>query len=751
MNAYQSVFDILNPVQQELDATLWPNLTRDIELLETNLQEARREGRNLRIAIVGQMKAGKSSFLNAAFFGFDLLPKADTPMTAALTRIAYAEQPSAVVEFYSTDDWNGIKAKADEYLTQYKRVQQQLREESLEQSSPFARTASAVMEPSHEAINAQISEDLRAANEVVQQASQSGLRLEDYLGTRQVLSDIGSAREIAKALQNYVGVGGRFTPITKMTELYVDDARFKDIEVYDTPGFNDPVVSRGNATRSFLGQCDVVFLLSTLSQFFARSDLELVRAQLSAAGISNQAITLVGTQRDVALRQDQKIASLAREMVKQMPDAERPAATVAAMLFVLSERMKKHVHSTLDEHLKNPRIDEASQAILETLRKNDPVFISSWCWLLAENFANLNSDDREQLAALCRDTGYEFNEFTLRELSNIPTLRQQVVEQRQHKAKRLAEKERNLIEGSKVNVQNKLAELKTMLEKDVEKIASGNIARLQEQKQETEQRIRNGRSGLETVFNTAINGVRQAFGKLENEIHSISGQYNTIKSQKSTHTESYEVSISKWYKPWTWGDTKTCYREVVTVYADAQDAIDNLNRYANETQRKLQNTIQDVINLRELRQKVSQAAMSLFDTGSANFDFEDLRSQIDLSLSKVTVPKVDFGKKNYSQTIVSRFGGGRVSESDIDGLRRAQQDALASIMSDLETKAREMMKTLTDSLDRTGDTFVDSLISDLTMKADELTAAIKNKEISLKNKHAAIEAVGKTLAACTTV
>jgi tRNA U34 5-carboxymethylaminomethyl modifying GTPase MnmE/TrmE len=61
--------------------------------LDTNMRAAQEEGRNLRIAIVGQMKAGKSSFLNALLFPVDVLPKAATPMTAALTRIGYAEKP----------------------------------------------------------------------------------------------------------------------------------------------------------------------------------------------------------------------------------------------------------------------------------------------------------------------------------------------------------------------------------------------------------------------------------------------------------------------------------------------------------------------------------------------------------------------------------------------------------------------------------------------------------------------------------
>ena len=48
------------------------------------------ENRLLRIAIIGQVKAGKSSFLNTFLFdGEEVLPKAATPKTANLTIIRH--------------------------------------------------------------------------------------------------------------------------------------------------------------------------------------------------------------------------------------------------------------------------------------------------------------------------------------------------------------------------------------------------------------------------------------------------------------------------------------------------------------------------------------------------------------------------------------------------------------------------------------------------------------------------------------
>lgn len=58
------------------------------------------QGRVLRIGIIGRVKAGKSSMLNALLFnGNDILPKAATPMTAALTIMEYSENVSVEVDF----------------------------------------------------------------------------------------------------------------------------------------------------------------------------------------------------------------------------------------------------------------------------------------------------------------------------------------------------------------------------------------------------------------------------------------------------------------------------------------------------------------------------------------------------------------------------------------------------------------------------------------------------------------------------
>lgn len=63
------------------------------ENFELKIDDFFHENRKLNIGIIGQVKAGKSSFLNTLLFkGEEVLPKASTPKTATLTKMEYSEE-----------------------------------------------------------------------------------------------------------------------------------------------------------------------------------------------------------------------------------------------------------------------------------------------------------------------------------------------------------------------------------------------------------------------------------------------------------------------------------------------------------------------------------------------------------------------------------------------------------------------------------------------------------------------------------
>jgi hypothetical protein len=153
----------------------------------TKLQRFSQDELHLSIGIMGQVKAGKSSFLNALLFdGQSILPEAATPKTANLTRITWGETPTLTVTFYTPTEWSEIERVA-----------------ASAGSSPEAR----------------VGRDLLAM-----------VRLHE-LDVPQILAQ-GTLRLPAKDVSNllgrlndYVGENGKCTPLVKMTEQN-DNAHF---------------------------------------------------------------------------------------------------------------------------------------------------------------------------------------------------------------------------------------------------------------------------------------------------------------------------------------------------------------------------------------------------------------------------------------------------------------------------------------------------------------------------------------------
>ena len=104
----------------------------------------------LTIGVIGQMKCGKSTFLNSFVFGDNVLPAATTPMTAALSIITYGEKQKIVAEFYNQDEWAEQKLQASRSLND---VQGNTMEES----------------------------KIKAAKELMEKASRLGEKLDRYL------------------------------------------------------------------------------------------------------------------------------------------------------------------------------------------------------------------------------------------------------------------------------------------------------------------------------------------------------------------------------------------------------------------------------------------------------------------------------------------------------------------------------------------------------------------------------------------
>ena len=199
----------------------------------------------LTIGVIGQMKCGKSTFLNSFVFKDDVLPAATTPMTAALSVITYGEKEHVVAEFYTKDEWAEQKMQA-------------LRDEN-------------------DAANSLDESKIKAAKELVSKASKLGSTLDSYLGKTQ--------EDSFSNLIEYVGADGKFVSITKSVTIYYPHEYLKGVEVVDTPGFNDPIVSREERTKEFLKKADVVIMMLYAGRPFDATDRDIIFKNVRQCGI----------------------------------------------------------------------------------------------------------------------------------------------------------------------------------------------------------------------------------------------------------------------------------------------------------------------------------------------------------------------------------------------------------------------------------------------------------------------------------
>ncbi|GAA7683599.1 hypothetical protein BON254_06550 [Helicobacter pylori] len=110
-------------LQEKAKPFISDNAVITTEELEKTLKEMQAKDRDLKVGIIGRVKAGKSSLLNALIFeGVEILPKAATPMTASLTILKYANTLSAEVEFYSPKDIAELENEHERYVREFNRI-----------------------------------------------------------------------------------------------------------------------------------------------------------------------------------------------------------------------------------------------------------------------------------------------------------------------------------------------------------------------------------------------------------------------------------------------------------------------------------------------------------------------------------------------------------------------------------------------------------------------------------------------------
>lgn len=258
-----------------------------IQTIRDTKETLMRDNNTLKIGVVGQVKAGKSSFLNSLFFdGESILPKASTPMTAGLTVLEYNDSNEFQIEYYNKKEWRIFEVRADDYDRQINELKIQ-------------EPALASLPDENIAKMFNVDSELCAAKDLVSKCGDIAKgEIEDK--AKIVTRPFSSVADLQSMLESYVGASGRYTPIVKCLTIKLCDERLKGIQIVDTPGVNDPVLSREQRTREFLRACHGVFFLSYASRFFDSTDADFLASRIGSEGIGT--VVLIASKFDSVLQ-----------------------------------------------------------------------------------------------------------------------------------------------------------------------------------------------------------------------------------------------------------------------------------------------------------------------------------------------------------------------------------------------------------------------------------------------------------------
>lgn len=492
-------------LQEKAGPFISENAVIKTEELEKTIKGMQAENRGLKFGIIGRVKAGKSSLLNALIFeGKDVLPKVATPMTASLTILKYAQNLSAEAQFYNEQDMEELKKDHERYEKKFKEIVSEEVKKIEEKQQGLLNKAKGVMggigkafsgnKSDEEAPKERILSDeeiLKKAQKIAKKELEKDAKLTESHDQYERMKKIGlinpkdletriqadSLEELNQKLYQFVGKEGKFMPYTNAVQISLNNPNLKDLEIIDTPGVNDPVVSREACTKVLLKECDVVFVIIPSGHFLTDSDMDLFDRVSNKEGI--QEIYFVASQADSTVCAPSEVENSRHHLPTALENVQK------ILSFSLNETMsllkKKYPHQ---------------QEIFESVIKNGVILTSGICYSLYQDFENQASWEREkeeyQLAweNLTNDYPDAFSSHEAREnlkrLSNIDAIRERLEEAAKEKENIISQRLQEYLKSQANNLSSLVANLLRELESEKNRIKDADLNKISEQLKEYE-------------------------------------------------------------------------------------------------------------------------------------------------------------------------------------------------------------------------------------------------------------------------
>lgn len=693
----------INEQLAQYDSVLTTQDLQNFKNLARNLKEALREeenkGKILRLGIIGSVKAGKSSFLNALLFnGEEVLPKAATPMTASLTKLAFSENQFLNFVFYSLEDWQIITAehqKVANLLAQKVKEAEKRREDRCRRDfryQPQKIDENTIYE------NLDVPETQKACYELVKQAKENNLDCFRLLGKSEK-KEITSSSEVCDLLAQYVGNGGKYSPIVKYVEMGINNSALQDLEIVDTPGLNDPIRSRCEETYKFMCQCDAVFLLSRASQFLTNDDMDLLRRTLPDNGIGIEAISLIATQIDLGAQNE-------RGKTRSYKEALR--------------RTWKTVSTTA----KRASVPHA------------PIPVCSFFEIMAckkENRKSLGKDEQqieENLACFEEDVPATPAEF--RAYSNMQAVHDELKKYRQNKDRIIEEHQKARARESRRNFLEILNALAKGVDTDIRILEEHDMASLTTLRDGLLALMDTVSVPISDVFSCMENEVGQKFADLKNRILTNSKNFEDIEVDVTTHQEDRSHTTGMWF----WKKTHTNTVNITTYTAQLAQALQQLRKYAAKCEEDVNVTIKELVDKDVLNENLKRIVLPFyrkFEAGNVRLPMNEdmIILPVNALVQEFNIPQWHFDNSPYNSALQSSFGG-KIEGEEIHEFKTVFELQLQTLCKDMRKSLDEKRDQISDKLAHAAVNFADEVRHLLEEQMAKLMEQMNDRQEGLK-------------------
>ncbi len=525
-------------------------------------------------------------------------------------------------------------------------------------------------------------------------------------------------------------------PYTKAVQISLNNPNLKDLEVIDTPGVNDPIVSREERTKALLKECDVVFIISPSSQFLTDSDMDLFDRVSNKEGL--QEIYFVASQTDSVVCAPSEVQNSRHHLPTALENTQK----------TLSSQLNQVMEALIQKN-------SNQRGIFEKAIKNGVILTSGICFSMYKDFKNQASweSKKEEYYNAWRNLTNAYpdafnstdkSEESLLLLSNMGAIKERLEKAAQRKEEIISQRLQDYAKSQANNLHNLITQLSQDLEDEKKRVKNADMGAITKQIEAYEKLsdeieigfrdayeefifhfIKNIRDGLDETLTKAIQKTGAGAQNEEGE------EYYTERVKQGGVWGSLKRNFL-----W-WADDDAGYDEVGRTRAvvKAGAVVDYLIEMHKICEKALNDSVGSfkIVFKKELYAKVFPVLRQIIND-------DDLIDETAFKKSVHAVTdKIKFEEFDY--TLPSKIGAktgflkGDEAVQFIQSVETHLRDFEAKVKNDM----KDYIKVLNENLEKQD--FANGVLSKLKKDMQNLKNQVQNKEQSIAQLDAQIKAL----------